>query len=224
MEETEFSQLIEYLLSQISPRKRERMQEVVAQRTNHAVVLLEDLYQAHNMGAVLRSCELFGIQQVHAVQERHPFAVHPGVAKGAFQWLDVHQHSDITAAIEGLKRQGYRIVATTPHTTACYLPDFKVDQKFVFMFGTEDVGLSPQALTLADEFVKIPTVGFTESFNISVSVAICLYAVTQAMQSQKVAWQLTEDERLAVLYSWLQRQLPHSSLLEKEWYNLNNNR
>ncbi len=211
--------LIEHLLSHLTPHKQARLKEVVAQRTRHAVVLLEDLFQAHNASAVLRSCDLFGIQEVHTVEERHKFVVHNGVAKGASQWLDVVHHTDITAAIMGLKEKGYRIVATTPHTNACLLPDFPVDKKFVFMFGTEDVGLSPQALQHADEFVKIPMVGFTESFNISVSVAICLYQVTQAMRQTGVAWQLTQDEQLEVLHSWLKKQLAHAEQLEEVWQN-----
>lgn len=211
--------LINYLLSHLTPHKQKRLQEVVVQRTRHAVVLLEDLYQAHNASAVLRSCDLFGIQEVHSVEERHKFVVHNGVAKGAAQWLDVVHHTDITQAIKGLKERGYRIVATTPHKEAVMLPDFPVDKKFVFMFGTEDVGLTEQAFNLADEFVKIPMVGFTESFNISVSVALCLYQVTQAMRSQNSAWQLNEQQQLDVLHSWLKTLLPHADHLEQEWLN-----
>lgn len=210
--------LIEYLLSHLTPHKQKRLKEVVAQRTRHVVVLLEDLFQAHNASAVLRSCDLFGIQEVHAVEERHTFVVHNGVAKGASQWLDIVQHTDIAQAITGLKDRGYRIVATSPHVNSCMLPDFSVDEKFVFMFGTEDVGLSPQVLDLADEFVKIPMVGFTESFNISVSVAICLYQVTQALKKQGIAWQLTEEQQLEVLHTWLKTQLSAAEELQEEWY------
>lgn len=213
--------LVEHLLSQLTPHKQARLKEVVAQRTHHTVVLLEDLFQAHNASAVLRSCDLFGIQEVHAVEERHKFVVHNGVAKGASQWLDVVHQTDIVASIKGLKERGYKIVATTPHTNACMLPDLPVDQKFVFMFGTEDVGLSPRALEHADEFVKIPMVGFTESFNISVSVAICLYQVTQKMRKEGVAWQLSESEHLEVLHGWLKKQIAHCAQLEEEWLKKN---
>lgn len=218
MNKEQYHLLIDHLLSHLTPHKQSLLKEVVTDRTRHAIVLLEDLYQAHNASAVLRSCDLFGIQEVHSVEERHKFVVHNGVAKGAAQWLDVVNHTDITHAIKGLKERGYRIVATTPHKEAVMLPDFPVDKKFVLMFGTEDVGLTPQAFDLADEYVKIPMVGFTESFNISVSVALCLYQVTQKMRQQNINWQLTEKEQLEVLHSWLKKLLSHADHLEQEWH------
>lgn len=207
--------LISYLESQVTPNKRQKMDEVIKHRTRHASVLLEDVYQQHNASAIVRSLECFGVQDLHIIQDRCNFSLTAGVAMGSSKWIDMYRHNNVENAYQAIKAQGYRIVATTPHTNACNLEDLPLEGKFVLVFGTENAGLSQYALEHADEYVKIPMYGFTESFNVSVSAAICLYQVTLKLRQSNLAWQLSEADELDVRLTWLKRAIRGSDEFER---------
>lgn len=208
--------LIEQLLEYVTDNKREKMQAVLANRTRYITVVLEDLFQPHNASAALRSCDIFGVQDVHVVEAKHIFKAVSTIAMGASKWVDVHSYSSITDSIEALKKQGYRIVATTPHTDCYELPTLPLDQKTALIFGSEQTGLSEAALAQADMFVKIPMYGFVESFNVSVSVALCLYDVINRLHSSSYAWQLSDEEKQDIMLAWIRKISKTASLLEKE--------
>ncbi|MCK4543523.1 MAG: TrmH family RNA methyltransferase, partial [Spirochaetales bacterium] len=110
--------LINYLIGFITPERHARMQAVLAKRTRYLTVVLEDLYQAHNASAVLRSCDGFGVQDVHIVEGRNSFRVNEEIALGTAQWLTLHRYkgrqNNSREAVKTLRKQGYRIVATSP--------------------------------------------------------------------------------------------------------------
>lgn len=207
--------LIAYLLTHVTPHKTQKMNEVIQYRTKHVTVLLEDIFQQHNASAIVRSTECFGVQDLHVVQQRFKFSINTGVAMGSSKWISIHDYTSVQDAYIRLKDQGYRIVATTPQTNACYLEELPLDSKLVLVFGTENVGLSPWALEHADEFVKIPMVGFTQSFNVSVSAALCLYHITSKLRKSSINWQLSEPERLEVYLNWLRRTIRGSGEYER---------
>lgn len=215
--------LIEYLSSHLTPHRRQRMDTVLAQRTRYLAVVLEDIYQPHNASAVLRSCECFGIQDVHIVEDRNPYKTNQNVALGASRWLDLHRWQaragrTIDDCCDELTRLGYRLVAATPRQDAVALEDFDVTTGPVaVLLGTELNGLTPAALARATEAVHIPMYGFTESFNISVSAALILRELSARMRAANVAWELHGDDRRDLLLRWLRRSLKHDDRLIEQF-------
>ena len=172
--------LTEYLRQFITDRKWALYNDIIQQRTRYITLVLEDIYQAQNASAVLRTCDCFGVQDVHIIENSNEFKLNPDVELGAAQWLNMNRYNspgnNTLDTINKLKSQGYRIVATTPHTNDTELENFNLEEgKIALFFGSELPGLSEIVMENADEFLKIPMYGFTESFNISVSAAIILH-------------------------------------------------
>ena len=195
-------ELLTYLEHFITEERKERFLQVISARTNHFTVAMEDVFQMHNTSAVVRTCEVFGVQQAHSIEGRFGKRLDAKIAMGAQKWVDVFRYNDTQSCIDALRAQGYQIVATTPHKDAYLLNDFDISKKSAFFFGTEKEGLSEQVLSQADTYLKIPMVGFTESLNISVAVAIVLQQLTDKLRRSQVAWQITDEERLRTLINW----------------------
>ncbi len=194
--------LVTYLESYLTEHRKARFQKVLSQRTKHFTVATEDVYQLHNTSAVMRSCDVFGIQELHVIEEQNVKRIDREIAMGAQKWVDLHRYHSAKNCIDSLKAKGYQIVATTPHTNDCLLQDFDVTKKSCFFFGRETEGLSDTVINEADAFLKIPMVGFTESLNISVSAAIILQFVTARLKQSDVSWQLSESEILEKRFDW----------------------
>jgi tRNA (guanosine-2'-O-)-methyltransferase len=199
--------LIEHLEGFLTERRKGLFTKVLAQRTRHFTVAVEDVYQLHNTSAVLRSCDVFGLQDVHVVEAQLGKKMDREIAMGAQKWVDIQRYSNTQTCIDTLKKQGYRIIATTPHKDSQYLHEFDVTQKAAFFFGKETEGLSEEVLEQADEFLKIPMVGFTESLNISVSAAITIQYVTNLLRNSDINWKLTEQEILEKRFDWCKKTI-----------------
>lgn len=213
--------LAEHLLGFVTARRRKKFEQNLLLRTRHLTIVLEDIYQPHNASAVLRTCECFGIQDVHIIENRNKYEVNPDVVLGASKWLTLktyNEHEHNTAAcLKNLKSQGYRLVATTPHKNDHTPESLPLDSKTALIFGTELAGLTPEALALADDYIRIPMVGFTESLNISVSAAIFLHTLTERLRNSGIHWQIEEPERTEVLLQWLKNTLHKSDLLVRDF-------
>jgi len=213
--------LIEFLKDFTTESRIKRFEDVIQFRTRHITVALEDIYQSHNSSAVLRSCDCFGIQDVHIIESKNAHIVNPDIALGSSQWLDIkkysHSENNTKYCIENLKNLGYQVYATTPHKNDCLINDLNIENKVALIFGTEADGLSETALDLADGFVKIPMFGFTESFNISVSAAICMFNLTQRLRESKVNWKLSQSEEVDIKLNWLKQTIKSSESLEKKF-------
>jgi tRNA (guanosine-2'-O-)-methyltransferase len=172
-------ELLEYLYGFMSENKRELFDKVIADRTRHVTVALEDIFQPQNASAVLRTCDVFGIQDVHIIENENEYNVNPRVVHGASKWIDLHKYSEkennTLDCINKLKAKGYKVYGTTPHTNDSLIQDIPLDNKVALMFGTEMTGLSDIAMDNVDGFVKIPMYGFTESLNISVSASLSVF-------------------------------------------------
>ena len=199
--------LVEYLETYLTENRIERFNKVLDNRTKHFTVATEDVYQLHNTSAVMRSCDVFGIQELHVIEERNVKRIDREIAMGAQKWVDLVRHHSTKKAITSIKAQGYQIVATTPHEEDCNLADFDITKKSCFLFGRETQGLSDEVMNSADCFLKIPMVGFTESLNISVSAAIILQDVTQKLRTSNIEWQLTETEKLRKRFDWCKKTI-----------------
>ena len=215
--------LIDHLSKIVSEKRFALFQQVLDLRTRYMTVVLEDIYQPHNASAVLRTCDCFGVQDVHIIENQNEYMVNPDVALGASKWLDMKNYNSLEnntlQAIESLKKQGYRIVATTPHTDDVNLDDFDLNAgKFALVFGTEMRGISELMKENADEFLKIPMQGFTESFNISVSAAIAMHHLSWKLRNSNINWRLPQAEKDEVLLNWLKSSIKKSDLIEEEFY------
>ena len=214
--------LVDYLSGFITNQRREAFERVLQQRTRYITVVLEDIYQPHNASAVLRSMDCFGIQDAHIIENSNEYRINPEVALGASKWLSLMRYNEAgnntTRALKHLKDRGYRLVATTPHQQDVELPDFSLEKgKTALLFGTEMEGLSQQALSMADEYLRIPMYGFTESFNISVSAAIILYELKKKLVRSSVRWALDEEEKTELMLQWLKKSIKRSDLLIKQF-------
>lgn len=210
--------LLEHLESYLTENRKQRFDTVLPQRTKHFTVATEDVYQLHNTSAVIRSCDVFGIQEVNIVEERNSKRIDREIAMGAQKWVDLNRYHHVKTCIADLKQKGYQIVATTPHTNDCELQDFDFTKKSCFFFGRETEGLSEAVLDQADSFLKIPMVGFTESLNISVSAAIILQHVTSKLRRSDVNWQLSENEINEKRLDWCKKTLKSYDDIVKRFY------
>jgi tRNA (guanosine-2'-O-)-methyltransferase len=205
----------------ITPNKINLFDRIAADRTRHLTIALENIYQEHNASAVLRTCDCFGIQDLQVIEKDNHYQIQRDIALGSGRWVDIHNYSDEVGptekCISALKKQGYQIVATTPHTDAYTVHDLPIDKPLAFFFGTERKGLSEEMMQAADLHVRIPMYGFTESFNISVSVAILLQTIRQRLEVSQHTWKLSEAEQIALKIQWCEKILNGGEALSKEF-------
>ena len=199
--------LLSYLETFISEERKERFSSILKERTKFITVATEDVFQLHNTSALIRSCEVFGIQEAHVIENRFGSRLDKNIAMGAQQWVDVHRYKNSEECVASLRQKGYSIIATTPHDDSCLLQDFELTKKTALFFGTEKEGLSPEILEEADGSLKIPMVGFTESLNVSVSAAIILQQLAAALRKSDLSWQLSPEEILGKQLDWTKRSI-----------------
>lgn len=216
---------LDFLYQFITDERKERFEEVLAYRTRHITVVLEDIFQPHNASAVLRSCDLTGIQDIHIVENNYTFDINPDVVMGSTKWLDIHRYNELEfntpTAINRLKEQGYQIVATCPHRDDFTPEALPLDKPIALVFGTEKTGITDYVMDHADRFVRIPMFGFTESYNISVSAALLVYILTHRLHDlQDVDWHLSEDEKQMVRLEWSRRTLNRIRQYERKFKEL----
>ncbi|MBL7473154.1 TrmH family RNA methyltransferase [Robertkochia sediminum] len=200
-------ELLQYLEGFITPERKQRFEEILKYRTRYFTVAIEDIFQVHNTSAVIRSCDIFGIQDAHVIEERYGKRLDKNIAMGAQKWVDVHRYETTDACIAKLREEGYRIVATTPHEPTCDLFDLDIETPSAFFFGTERDGLSETVLSQADERLRIPMYGFTESLNISVSAAIILQHITTRLRASDIPWALSEEEQFDKRLDWTRKSV-----------------
>lgn len=216
-------ELIAYLSQFVTENRSEDIDKVLADRTYHITVALEDIYQPHNASAVIRTCDCFGIQDLHIIENRNEYVLNGDVAQGSAKWVDMHQYdqdeNNTKACLDTLKRNGYKIVATSPHAEG-YTPDtLPLTDKVALVFGTEKKGISQIVKDEADMHLQIPMYGFTESFNISVCAALCLYRLTARIRDEKLDFGLSEDEIDDIKIRWMTSVVKNGEMHIRNFYN-----
>jgi tRNA (guanosine-2'-O-)-methyltransferase len=209
---------LKYLEDFLTDSRKERFLQVLENRTNHFTIAMEDVYQLHNTSAVMRSCEVFGIQELNVVEQKYGKRIDSEIAMGAQKWVDINRFNNMQNCIDNLKEKGYQIIATTPHNDSCLLQDFDISKPSAIFFGTEKEGLSEEVLSQADGFLKIPMVGFTESLNISVSAAIVIQDLTARLRRSNINWKLSDDEILAKRLAWAKNSIKDIQRIEERYY------
>lgn len=162
----------------LGDERRQRLDAVAAARLSGVVVVLEDLRDPHNGGAVLRSCEAVGIHEVHIIESVEPFRTSAKVTQGCDKWLDIVRQPDTATCLASLRQRGFRLCAAVPGAKQ-RLEDLDPRMPTAFLLGNEHAGLSPQARKECDEEFAIPLFGFSESLNLSVATAITVYTHCQ---------------------------------------------
>jgi tRNA (guanosine-2'-O-)-methyltransferase len=214
--------LADFFSEFVLPARLKRMEDVLEKRTRHLTLVLEDIYQPQNASAVIRTCECFGVQDLHVIENKNHFDLNPDVVVGSDKWIDVmhyrHKKNNTEWCINKLKRDGYSVLCTSPHQDDISIEELDINKKTALVFGTELHGISETAIKMADGFVKIPMHGFTESFNISVSAALSVYSVIHRLHASDVNWKLSDEEKLQTKIKWLRGVIKKHELLELEFF------
>lgn len=214
--------LIQHLSTLVSENRFAKFNSVIENRTKHITLVMEDIFQSQNASAVVRTSDIFGIQDIHVIENKNEYVLdtYRDVSKGSSKWVDINRYNETEnntlACMKTLKAKGYRIVATSPHTERS-INDLSITEPTALVFGTELTGISDIVKENADELVRIPMFGFTESFNISVSAAICLNVLTQKLHSSSLDWKLKEEEHDKILLNWLRTTVRNHEAIEADF-------
>jgi tRNA (guanosine-2'-O-)-methyltransferase len=213
---------LNHLEAFVTDKRKETFTKVLEERTRHFTVVLEDIFQPHNSSAVIRSCDIFGVQDVHVIQNKYSSTVSRHVAKGSQKWLDIKKYNQSATntqdCLDDLRKDGYQIIATTPHNESCFLHEFDITKKSAFVFGVEKEGVSEYTMNQADGFLKIPMVGFTESLNISVAAAIILQDITTKLRASTVDWQLSDQEKRELYFDWVHKSIKSIEKISERYH------
>ena len=216
------NQLLEFFAEYVTDHKKELIEQVLSHRTRHLTVVLEDIYESQNASAVLRTCDCFGIQDLHIIENKNTYTLNPQVVQGASKWVDLIPYNSTKVnnsirCVNSLKSNGYKIYATSPDSSGKSINEVNISDKVALFFGTEYDGLTQEVIDKADELVQIPMYGFTESFNLSVSAAVCLNILTSKLFTSEVSWQLSEEEKKTMRLDWYKKIVERSALMEQEF-------
>ena len=214
--------LLTYLEGYLTEKRKTLFKKVLDDRTRHFTVVLEDIYQQHNASAVVRTCDIFGIQDLHVIENKYVNKVSRHVAKGSQKWLTFHRYRQDTnntdVCLQNLRDKGYQIIATTPHNGSCLLQDFDISKKSAFIFGVEKEGVSDKVMEQADGYLKIPMVGFTESLNISVAAAIILQDLSARLRSSNAGWKLPQNEKNELYLDWVEKTIKNVEKIKNHYF------
>ncbi len=213
-------ELLDYLGQFVTENKKRKIQQVLQWRTRYVTLVLEDIYQPQNASATLRTAEILGVQDVYIVENWNPYRLNPKVVMGASKWIDLYRFrqkdgQNTPRCMAYLREQGYLLVATSPHNPTWTAPEeVPLDRPLAFWFGSELEGLSEYALRHADGVLRLPMYGFTESYNISVSVGITLFTIVRRLHARTdLPWRLSSEEQEALTLAWYIRILDRGDVL-----------
>jgi tRNA (guanosine-2'-O-)-methyltransferase len=194
---------------------------VSSNRTNHLCLVLENLYQEHNASAILRNADAFGVQNIHVIEDENDFAANTEISMSAHKWLNIKswdtQKNNTYHCLSSLKKQGYKICATTMREGAITLDELPIDNPIAMCFGTELNGLSEEAHELADYMVYIPMHGFIQSFNVSVASALSISHLLQKIKLSEIKWTLSNKEIIDLKIDWSLKSLGRASGVLKRY-------
>jgi tRNA (guanosine-2'-O-)-methyltransferase len=214
--------LTTYLEGFVTEKRKNTFKNILLNRTRHFTVVLEDIFQQHNSSAVIRSCDVFGIQDIHIIENKYHSKVSRHVAKGSQKWLNLNNYKEdknnTKDCLTRLKNEGYQIIATSPHNNTCTLHDLDISKKSAFIFGVEKSGVSEEVLINSDEILTIPMVGFTESLNISVAAAIILENLTNKLRNSNCEWRLSEKEQEIIYANWLEKSIKNVDEIKNRFF------
>lgn len=205
------SVILDALEPLLTEERRARIDQVIAARTMAVTAVLDNLVDSHNVSAVLRSADAFGVQRVHVIQSTEPFQATSRISLGADRWVDVIRHATSAACVRALRERGHRIYVASmegavPPEALAHEP------RVAIVFGNEHSGVSQELRDLADGTYAIPMCGFVQSLNVSVAAAITLFAATRGRPGD-----LTADEARALRARFVWKSVPHAQAILAEY-------
>lgn len=216
--------LLEFLSQFVSDHKKELMERVLGNRTRNLTLVLEDIFQSQNASAIVRTCECLGIQDIHVIESRSKYGTNLKVLKGSHYWVNINKHKfkkneGPKAAFDKLKELGYKILVTSVSPGSQSIYDINPDElgKIALVMGNELHGASSVAHENADGLVHIPMVGFTESFNVSVSAAICATTLLNKIRAGERDWRLNDEEKDEIRMQWIRSMVRRVDVLERNF-------
>lgn len=215
------SEILDYFQQFMSDHKIQLFDKIAQERTRHFTFILEDLFHPHNASAVLRTCDCFGIQDIHMIENHHQFVNEKDISLGSAKWLSINHYNDFDSSsprcFDQLRAQGYTIAALSPHHNDVLIEDYPIEQKTAFVLGAEKNGLSDYSLNNADVYIKVPIYGFTESYNVSVTAAMVMHDAVQRLRKSELDWKLSEKEQWAVKLAWTLNSIRSSRKLVRHF-------
>jgi len=209
----------------LTEKRRARLRTALDNRTRRITVLLEDIYDPLNASAVLRTADGLGLQDIHIAENRHAFNAHSKVAGRAASWLTIKKYRENFAsnkvdfrikpegvqqstalAFAALKEDGYTVLATSPRGKSTSLSELDITKKYAIALGSEHWGLSDWAIENADASIALPMLGFTESYNISVTAAMILFYLSDRLRRETSDWGLSQTEKDVLWSKWTARK------------------
>ena len=184
----------------LAPERRARVDEVVAQRTRTLTVVLEAFCDPQNVNAVLRTCEAFGVQEVHVVEgPMKPYDRNKKISQNADKWLEVRRWPSTAECLSHLQARGFRVYATHLDGGAAPLEALSFSDPVALVFGNESRGVSDEALRVAHSRFAIPMRGFVQSLNVSVAAAVSLFQAVERREAERGRHgDLSEEEAQAL--------------------------
>jgi len=193
----------------LTPERIRRLDVVLSNRTRNLVMVLEDIYDPHNASACLRSAEAMGLQEVHVIARKHKFRPAPKVTNGADKWLDIFRYDNVADCIAHLRGRGFKVACTSFAPEARPMHELDFSNPLAVVFGNEHDGVSEDILKSSDELFYIPMLGFSQSFNISVAVAIAIYyGVGERVGHFGANGDLTSLEKEELRRRWVKLSVP----------------
>jgi tRNA (guanosine-2'-O-)-methyltransferase len=198
----ENQKIFEYLQQFLTQERLEKINHYAAESSDYVLPVIEDVFQFRNAAAIVRSVEACGFHKIVAMESVNEFNPNLRVTKGAETWVEVERLSHDINSLKEIKKRGYQIVAVSPEKNATLLPDFQITEPVALIFGTEAAGVTEEILDFADETLAIPMYGFTQSFNVSVAAAICVYELKQKLLSSNISYKLSEEKLWRMKVRW----------------------
>lgn len=217
------NKVFHHLSQFVSDHKKGYIEKVLSQRTRYVTVVLENIYQSQNASAAVRTCECMGLQDIHIIEDTAKYHLNIRVLKGSYKWMDLQRYrarhvNNAEICFQTLRNQGYRILVADPAEDGVSIDEVDVFAgKIALVFGNELRGASSYSLAHGDQKVRIPMFGFTESLNVSVSVAISLNTILQRLRESDTPMGLSDAEKDVIRLSWYRKIVKRSDVVEREF-------
>ena len=193
------------LAAKVAPRRLDRMLEVAMKRLASVRVVLENLWDPHNVSAVVRTAEGLGLDTVHVIEQPNRYRKHPSILRGADRWVSIKRHQHLGGCLDELAQDDFLTCAADVGPGCIELHEIPVDRPVAIVLGSEKSGLTMRAREITEVRFTIPMPGFTDSFNVSVSAAIALWHVAnQRRQHLGSQGDLSDDQIIARIHGWLE--------------------
>ena len=194
--------IFQHLQQFLTDERLEKINHFAPESSDFVLPVIEDVFQFRNAAAIVRSVEACGFHKIIAMESEHEFNPNLRVTKGAETWVEVEKLPHNLDSLREIKNRGYKILAVSPENNATMLSDYDLKEPVALVFGTEAAGVSEEILDFADETLAIPMYGFTQSFNVSVAAAICVYELRQKLLRSNLDYKLSAEKLWEMKVRW----------------------